>query len=111
LLIRHDHDSAVAAATPADRQPLNRARAIAAGSAAPHSRHRKGSLRCQVRCAGSHRQRQAHSRSSDLQLIGPLDTIADDAITKLGMQRRTRAAVYGATLQRWTGGTPPAHPS
>ena len=37
-------------------------------------------------------------------LIGPLDTIADDAITKLGMQRRTQAAVYGATLRRRTCG-------
>jgi two-component system response regulator DevR len=28
-------------------------------------------------------------------------------LTKLGMQRRTQAAVYGATLRRRTGGTPP----
>jgi two-component system response regulator DevR len=29
-------------------------------------------------------------------------------LTKLGMQRRTQAAVYGATLRKRTGGTPPA---
>ena len=29
-------------------------------------------------------------------------------LTKLGMQRRTQAAVYGATLRKRTGGTPPS---